>query len=57
MERYMLELEIEIPKEHLLDTFVEKLVDSMLPGPDGTVIRHMAYVDFSCAKPNAVDPR
>ncbi len=45
------ELEIEIPKEHL-DTLEEKIVNSMPPGPGGTVIQHMGYVEFSCIKPN-----
>ncbi len=51
MKRYMLELEIEIPKEHL-DTLEEKIVDFMPAGPNGTVIHHMGYVEFSCVKPN-----
>ncbi len=49
-------LGIEVSKERL-DALEEKLVNSMPPGPDGTVIQHMGYVEFSCVKPNTVELR
>ncbi len=43
----------DVPKKRL-DTFVTKFVDDMPPGPNGTVIQHLGFVEFSCVKPERI---
>ncbi len=51
MEGVKRRLGVEVPEERL-DTLEWKIVNSLLEGPDGTVIVRNGQVEFSCVKPN-----